>query len=140
MSPWRIQLPQRQFFTIILLYRDWTEYHVKRKEAKTMRDGAEANWIRLTYFKIQPEKIAEMKKIFYDEIIPVVREQWGNVDIFLLEPVVKEDEFISCTMWESQADGDIYEASGVYGEAVDKIGHTFDGPATLKSYEIPYRS
>jgi heme-degrading monooxygenase HmoA len=126
-------------FTIILLYRDWTEYHVKRKEAGTMRDGAEANWIRLTYFKIQPEKIAEMKKIYYDEIIPVVREQWGNVDIFLLEPVDKEDEFISCTMWESQADGDIYEASGVYGEAVDKISHTFDGPATLKSYEIPYR-
>jgi heme-degrading monooxygenase HmoA len=126
-------------FTIILLYRDWTEYHVKRKEAETMRDGAEANWIRLTYFKIQPEKIAEMKKIYYDEILPVVREQWGNVDIFLLEPVDKEDEFISCTMWESQADGDIYEASGVYGEAVDKISHTFDGPATLKSYEIPYR-
>jgi hypothetical protein len=116
MSPWRIQLPQRQFFTIILLYRDWIEYHVKRKEAKTMRDGAEANWIRLTYFKIQPEK-----------------------NIFLLEPVDKEDEFISCTMWESQADGDIYEASGIYGEAVDKISHTFDGPATLKSYEIPYR-
>jgi heme-degrading monooxygenase HmoA len=104
-----------------------------------MQDGAEANWIRLTYFKLQPEKVAELKKIYYEELVPVVREQWGNVDAFLLEPIDKEDEFISCTMWESQADGDIYEASGVYGEAVDKISHTFAEPATLKSYEIPYR-
>jgi hypothetical protein len=43
-------------------------------------------------------------------------------------------------MWESQADGDIYEASGVYEEAVEKIAHGFTGPSTLKSYEIPYRA
>jgi heme-degrading monooxygenase HmoA len=101
-----------------------------------MRERAEAGWVRLTYFKLQPDRIDEMKKIYHGEIVPMVRDQWGNVDIFLLEPVEKENEFISCTMWESQADGDIYEASGVYGEAVDKINHTFDGSVTLISYEI----
>jgi len=105
----------------------------------TMGERAEANWVRFTYFKLQPEKVDEMKKIYHEEIVPTVREQWGNVDIFLLEPVEKEDDYISCTMWESQADGDIYEASGVYEEAVEKIEHTFAGSATLKSYEVPYR-
>ncbi len=94
------------------------------------------NWVRLTYFKLQPDKVDEMKKIYYEEIVPTVKDQRGNIDIFLLEPIETEDEFISCTMWESEADGDIYEASGVYGEAVDKISHTIVGPVTLKSYEV----
>jgi heme-degrading monooxygenase HmoA len=105
-----------------------------------MIERAAANWVRFTYFKLSPEKVEEVKKIYHEEIVPTVREQWGNVDIFLLEPVDKEDDFISCTMWESQADGDIYEASGVYEEAVEKIAHGFTGPSTLKSYEIPYRA
>jgi heme-degrading monooxygenase HmoA len=112
---------------------------LKVERAGIMEERAEANWVRLTYFKLQPEKVEEMKKIYHEEIVPMVRDQWGNVDIFLLEPVEEEDEFISCTMWESQADGDIYEASGVYGEAVEKIRHTFMGPETLMSYNIPYR-
>ncbi len=115
------------------------EPNSKDQGVGTMSERAGANWVRLTYFKLQSEKLDEMKKIYHQEIVPTVREQWGNVDIFLLEPVEKEDDFISCTMWESQADGDIYEASGVYGEAVEKIEHTFAGSATLKSYEVPYR-
>lgn len=104
-----------------------------------MSEEAAANWVRLTYFQLQPEKIDETKKVYYEEIIPVVRAQWGNVDIFLLEPVESEDDFISCTMWESQADGDIYEASGLYEEALGKIEHAFAKSAILKSYEVPYR-
>lgn len=104
-----------------------------------MSERADANWVRLTYFELQPEKVDETKRIYHEEIIPVVRAQWGNVDVFLLEPVEKEDDFISCTMWESQADGDIYEASGLYEEALEKIEHAFAGSATLKSYEVPYR-
>jgi heme-degrading monooxygenase HmoA len=110
------------------------------KGVGAMTERAGANWVRFTYFKLSLEKVEEVKKIYHEEIVPTVREQWGNVDIFLLEPVDKEDDFISCTMWESQADGDIYEASGVYEEAVDKIAHGFAGPSTLKSYEIPYRA
>ena len=104
-----------------------------------MIERAAANWVRFTYFKLSPEKVEEVKKIYHEEIVPSVREQWGNVDIFLLEPVGKEDDFISCTMWESQADGDIYEASGAYDDAVEKIAHAFVGSSILKSYEIPYR-
>lgn len=107
-----------------------------REDAGSVEEGVGSNWIRLTYFKLQPERVGEVRRIYYEEIVPTVREQWGNVDIFLLEPVEENGEFISCTVWESQADGEIYESRGVYGEAVDKIRHTFTGPATLKSYEV----
>lgn len=106
------------------------------RRAGVVRERAEASWVRLTYFKVRPGEVDEMKRIYFEEIVPTVRDQWGNVDVFLLEPVSMESEYISCTMWESQADGDIYEASGVYGEAVDKISHTFEGSETLVSYEI----
>jgi heme-degrading monooxygenase HmoA len=101
-----------------------------------MEIRAEADWVRLTYLKIQPEKAEEMKQIYHEELIPTAKAQWGNVDVFLLEPVEEEDEYVSCTVWESQADADIYESSGVYGENVDKIRHTLAGPTVLKSYEI----
>jgi len=119
---------------------DSYEPNPEDKGVGAMVERAAANWVRFTYFKLSPEKVEEVKKIYHEEIVPTVREQWGNVDIFLLEPVDKEDDFISCTMWESQADGDIYEASGVYEEAVEKIAHGFAGPSILKSYEIPYRA
>jgi heme-degrading monooxygenase HmoA len=97
---------------------------------------AEADWVRLTYLKIQPEKVEELKKIYHEAIIPTVKAQWGNVDVFLLEPVEEEDEYLSFTVWDSQADAEIYETSGVYGEQLDKIKHTFAGPTVLKAYEI----
>ena len=97
---------------------------------------AEADWVRLTYLKIQPEKAEEMKKIYHEELIPTAKAQWGNVDVFLLEPVEGEDEYVSCTVWESQADSEIYESSGLYGEQLATISHTFAGPTVLKNYEI----
>ena len=93
-------------------------------------------WVRLTFVKIQPNKVDELRKIYYEEIVPVVKAQKGNVDIFLLEPVAEEEEFISHNAWESKADGDTYEASGTYATMVDKVKHTFAGPPTLKSYEV----
>ena len=44
-------------------------------------------WVRLTIVKIQPDKLDEMRKVYYEEIVPTVKSQTGNMDIFLLEPV-----------------------------------------------------
>ena len=93
-------------------------------------------WIRLIQVKTQLDKMAEARKIYQEEIVPTVKAQKGNIDVFLMESMDKEGEVISFTSWESQEDGDTYEASGTYVEMVNKVKHTFAGIPTLWSYEV----
>lgn len=93
-------------------------------------------WVRLTFIKIQPDKVDEVRKIYYNEIVPTVKAQKGNVDIYLMEPVGEDEEFISLTSWDSKENGDSYETSGTYPEMVNKVKHGFAESPTLKSYEV----
>ena len=93
-------------------------------------------WVRLTIGEIKPVKMDEMRKIYYEEIVPVVKAQKGNVDIFLLEPVDVGDDIISYNSWESKADGDAYESSGTFAEMLEKVKHTLAGQPTVKSYNV----
>jgi heme-degrading monooxygenase HmoA len=93
-------------------------------------------WVRLTFVKIQPDKLDEVRRIYYDDIVPTVKAQKGNIDIFLLEPVGEDEEFISLTSWDSKENGDAYETSGTYPEMVNKVKKGFAAPQTLTSYEV----
>jgi quinol monooxygenase YgiN len=93
-------------------------------------------WVRLIEVKIQTDKMDELRKIYYEEIVPVVKAQNGNIDIFLMESVDREGEAISFTSWESKADGDAYEETKTYVKMVDKVKHTFVDAPTLWSYEV----
>ncbi len=92
---------------------------------------------RQTYFTVPPEKIKEMRKIYEKEIIPEVKAQKGFVNIFLLEPTGKTDEFISLTLWQKETDAEKYEKSGKYQELVGKLKPVLTKPTTtLKSFEV----
>ncbi len=93
-------------------------------------------WIRLIEVKIQPDKLDEARKIYNEEIVPTVKTQKGNVDMFLMESMDREGEMVSFTSWDSKEDGDTYEASGTYVEMVNKVKHTFAGMPTLWSYDV----
>lgn len=95
--------------------------------------------VRLTFFTSLPDKNEEAIKIFHDEIVPVVKQQKGNIDIFLLEPTEENNEAISFSTWETKADADDYEATGLYTELVNKVRHTFAKPPVLKTYNTGER-
>ncbi len=93
-------------------------------------------WVRLTFVKMQPDKVDEARKIFYEELVPTVKAQKGNIDMLMMEPVDENEEFISLTSWDNKANGDAYESSGTYLEMVDKVKFAFAEAPTLKSYEV----
>ena len=91
--------------------------------------------VRLTYLNALPERVEDIKKIYYGEIVPAVKKQPGCLDVMLLEPVNVAEEFISCTMWQTQADAEAYESSGTYQEMLDKVKGLLSKVPVLKSYE-----
>ena len=93
-------------------------------------------WVRLALAKIKAESVDEFRKIWNDQLRPIIEKQDGFVDAMFLEPISEEDDFISCTLWESKENGDAYEASGTYKEMVGKIAHTLAAPPVVKSYEV----
>ena len=70
-------------------------------------------FVRLTYVNFLPDKLDEAKRIYNSEIIPVVKQQKGNLDCRLLEPVDKAEDYISMTVWDSREDADAYQSSAV---------------------------
>ena len=90
----------------------------------------------LTFLSIDPDKIAEVKKIFTEQIVPVVKSQKGNIGIWLLEPVNSGDEYVSLTEWTSKADAEAYEAGGTYKTLVDKVKDAYTKKPVLKTYNI----
>lgn len=90
--------------------------------------------VRLTYLSFLPQNLAQAKKIYFDEVVPVVKKQKGNIDCRLLEPIEKTDDYISMTTWETKADADAYNNSGIYRELVEKVRKDFAKEPVLKLY------
>ena len=90
--------------------------------------------VRLTFLSFLPQNIVQAKKVFEEEIVPVVRRQRGNIDCRLLEPIEKTDDYISMTTWETKADADAYNSSGIYNDLVEKVRKDFAKDPVLKMY------
>jgi heme-degrading monooxygenase HmoA len=91
---------------------------------------------RLTFIKTSIENADALKKIYNEEIAPVVKSQKGNIGCRLLEPTNLDDDYISLTEWTSSNDADAYEASGTYWILVDKARDYFTSKPTLKTYTV----
>lgn len=91
---------------------------------------------RLTFIKTSSENSGHVKRIYNEEVVPVVRTQKGNIGCWLLEPTSADDDYISLTEWTSRGDADAYEASGTYRILVDKIKEYYTSRPVLKTYNI----
>lgn len=91
---------------------------------------------RLTFIKTSAENSNDIKRIYNEEVVPVVRSQKGNIGCWLLEPTNNADEYISLTEWVSSAEADAYEASGTYRMLVDKLKDLFIERPVLKTYNV----
>jgi heme-degrading monooxygenase HmoA len=92
---------------------------------------------RLTYIDILPEHHDELKRIFNEEVLPVVRKQKGNIGIWLMEPTdMLSTEYISLTEWISAEDAQSYDSSGTYKSLVDKLKTMYKSKPVLKTYNV----
>ena len=90
---------------------------------------------RVTTVHVQPDKTAETTRIYNESILPAVRAASGNRGCFLLMDAAT-GVALSITVWNTQADGEAYDASGSYREQVGKVTPFFSAPPTLATYEV----
>jgi heme-degrading monooxygenase HmoA len=96
-------------------------------------------FIRLTFFDFQLQHLDEVKRIFNEEVVPVVKTQKGNLGIWLLEPTSPMDQYISLTEWTSEVDAQTYQSSGTYKQLVDKLKDKYRTNPVLKTYNVASR-
>ena len=96
-------------------------------------------FIRLTFFDFQLQHLDEVKKIFNEEVVPVVKTQKGNLGIWLLEPTNQMDQFISLTEWTSEVDAQTYQNSGTYKQLVDLLKDKYRTNPVLRTYNVASR-
>ena len=97
-------------------------------------------FVRLTFVKFQPKKMEEVRKLYYDTVIPAMKKQEGLRFVHLLECLEAEGEAISITAWDNKANAEAYERTGLYQELVGKFQPFYAAPPELKSYEVTVSS
>ncbi len=90
---------------------------------------------RVTTVHVQLDKVAETTRIYNESILPAIRAANGNRGVFLLiDPATGVG--LSITVWNTQAEGEAYDASGSYREQVAKAAPFFSAPPALATYEV----
>lgn len=90
---------------------------------------------RVTSVSVQPDKVAETTRVYNESILPAVKAANGNRGVYLLMDAAS-GKGMSITLWDSQADGEAYDASGTYRELVGKVAPFFSAPPSLATYEV----
>jgi len=89
-------------------------------------------FMRLVQVKIKMERLLEFVRLYEEVIIPELEKTNGCQYGGLVQGVQHEDEGISLTLWDSQADAEQYEKSGAYQRLVEKSQPFFSDSSEWK--------
>jgi heme-degrading monooxygenase HmoA len=101
-----------------------------RVTAQKLRDeeltpGENPLYVRLVSVKLQEGRLSEFRRLYAQEIVPILQKTKGCRYIYLTESLHGDNEIISITVWDSKKDADEYENSGQFDELIHKVKHTF---------------
>jgi heme-degrading monooxygenase HmoA len=93
-------------------------------------------YVRMTFFKVKPGKMDELRNLYVNEVTPAHKNNKGIRFVHLLEALEAKDEGISVTAWDTRGDLETYEKSGEYQKTVARFKEMFADEPVLKSYEV----
>jgi len=77
--------------------------------------------MRLLQLNIQPDYKENFKSIYELTVIPKLKEISGCKFVALIESSIKDNKFISLTLWETEEQAENYESGTVFQELFEKI-------------------
>ena len=78
-------------------------------------------YMRIVQAKYKPDFLPEIKEIYDNKIIPRLKITEGCLGVCVIISTIKNDEGISMTLWDSQANAEAYEQSGLYHELLGMV-------------------
>jgi len=84
-------------------------------------------FLRMVSITIRAELSAKIASTYAENVITTLRTQPGCSFVALLQNVSNRKEAISLTMWNSKADADEYEKSGVFHRLVESLRSFYEG-------------
>jgi len=78
----------------------------------------------------------DLRELYNKEVVSAHKGHKGIRFVHLLESLDDKDEGISLTAWDTRADLEAYEKSGVYERSIAKFRNMYAGEPILKSYEV----
>ena len=97
--------------------------------------GEKVPWVRLVLQQVKPEKIEELRTIFYETFAQPPFPP-GMIDLFLMESPEEPGSFISCSLWNSLEESEEYHTGGLFAENVKKVQHLLEGSTVAKFYQV----
>lgn len=93
-------------------------------------------YVRMTFFKVKPGKMDELRNVYVNHVIPAHKAHKGIRFVHLFECTDAPDEGISLTAWDTRGDLEAYEKSGDYPKILAMFSDVLAQASTLKSYEV----
>jgi len=81
-------------------------------------------FFRIVSMVAQPGRIDDFKGVYYNDVLPALREVPGCCYVQLAQSVRNPNEFISFTVWKSERDAEAYESSGMFAQLVGMLKPT----------------
>src|SRR5262249_3795711 len=83
-----------------------------------------------------PDGLESLPRLYNGECAQVVKASPGNIDCYLLEPTDGSSSVTACTVWQSEAAAEAYEASGAAQQAIGRGKTLLGAPPTLHSFGV----
>ncbi len=130
-SEWKVQLSE----DLTLEYQPVSQEPVVKTFATAAQTNGEGPpyektrlmFLRIVSVSIQPGKIDAFRRIYTEDVVPVLRSLKGCRFAFLTESVEEVNKVLCITIWDRKEDADAYEKSGRYDELKGNLQHTFSG-------------
>lgn len=74
--------------------------------------------MRLLQVKIKPDLLSEVRQMYDEKAMPILRAVPGCLYASLIQSVDRADECMSLTLWETREQADAYEQSNVFKELI----------------------
>lgn len=84
-------------------------------------------FVRIVSHQVHAGMKEEFRKIYDGEVLPSLRMVSGCRSAYLMEYPEDEGKLFSITIWDTHADADVYEQSGMFETLLDKLRPTLSG-------------
>jgi heme-degrading monooxygenase HmoA len=84
-------------------------------------------FMRMVTIPVQPDKEAEFKRIYEQEVHPQLLETRGCRYVFMVENMDRAAEWVCVTIWDRKEDADRYEEEGGFRKTRERFGPTLSG-------------